>query len=248
MPKIKIVKDSLFPRSPMWTVAVTGDAGETITNALNEDHPNCEQNTCDITHALKTGHPYAAAWMMFGATESPALSAAIGALEFNGADMPADFRTAFDAWCKSDDSDSVECTECGARAYSDLEFGCGNCGASLVIDTDVMFDEYVKCALWSSLDDNGAPLNREYGPDDIAEATLDEMRSDCESFAESNIRDLSGMDPDFAGHDFWLTRNGHGAGFWDRGLGDRGDRLTEAAHGYGESDLYVGDDGNIHGE
>ena len=24
------------------------------------------------------------------------------------------------------------------------------------------------------------------------------------------------------GHDLWLTRNGHGAGFWDRGLGAQG--------------------------
>lgn len=28
-------------------------------------------------------------------------------------------------------------------------------------------------------------------------------------------------------HDYWLTRNGHGAGFWDRGLGDAGQRLTD---------------------
>ena len=35
-------------------------------------------------------------------------------------------------------------------------------------------------------------------------------------------------------HDYWLTRNRHGAGFWDRGLGDLGDRLTELAHNDGE--------------
>jgi len=28
------------------------------------------------------------------------------------------------------------------------------------------------------------------------------------------------------GHDLWLTRGGHGAGFWDRGL-PNGDKLTE---------------------
>ena len=47
-------------------------------------------------------------------------------------------------------------------------------------------------------------------------------------------------------HDFWLTGNRHGAGFWDRGYGADGDTLTEAAHGYGDVDLYVGDDGQIH--
>jgi hypothetical protein len=51
------------------------------------------------------------------------------------------------------------------------------------------------------------------------------------------------------GHDFWLTRNGHGAGFWD---GDwpkeAGDRLTKACEEFGEFDLYIGDDGMIYGQ
>ena len=45
------------------------------------------------------------------------------------------------------------------------------------------------------------------------------------------------------GHDFALTRNGHGAGFWDRGLGALGDRLSDAAKVYGESSAYVDEDG-----
>lgn len=35
-----------------------------------------------------------------------------------------------------------------------------------------------------------------------------------------------------AGRDFWLTRQGHGAGFWDRGLGEAGEALS-ALCGYG---------------
>lgn len=34
------------------------------------------------------------------------------------------------------------------------------------------------------------------------------------------------------GHDFWLTSQGHGAGFWDRGLGEVGDTLTDSVNGY----------------
>lgn len=45
------------------------------------------------------------------------------------------------------------------------------------------------------------------------------------------------------GHDFALTRNGHGAGFWDRGYGAVGDRLTEAAQAYGEHSVLT-DDGS----
>jgi hypothetical protein len=70
---------------------------------------------------------------------------------------------------------------------------------------------------------------------------------DCVSFQETNTDDLTDIDPAQAGHDFWLTRNRHGAGFWDRGYGAVGDRLTEAAHAYGAVDLYAGDDNLIYG-
>lgn len=58
---------------------------------------------------------------------------------------------------------------------------------------------------------------------------------------------LYGIPPEQIGHDFWLTRNHHGAGFWDRGLSNgRGKILTDIAHSFGELILYVGDDGQIH--
>lgn len=47
-------------------------------------------------------------------------------------------------------------------------------------------------------------------------------------------------------HDWILTRNGHGVGFWDRGLGIAGELLTRGAHFDGEVDAYVGDDGLVH--
>jgi hypothetical protein len=50
-----------------------------------------------------------------------------------------------------------------------------------------------------------------------------------------------------AGHDFWLTRVGHGAGFWDGDWPKNGDALTEICKKYKEIDLYVGDDGKIYG-
>ena len=50
-----------------------------------------------------------------------------------------------------------------------------------------------------------------------------------------------------AGHDFWLTRNHHGAGFWDGDWPeDVDEKLTEASHSWGEMDLYVGDDGRVY--
>ena len=56
--------------------------------------------------------------------------------------------------------------------------------------------------------------------------------------------DIQSIDPAQFGHDFWLTRNHHGAGFWDRGYGPAqttlGDRLTKLCKPYGEASLEVG--------
>lgn len=48
------------------------------------------------------------------------------------------------------------------------------------------------------------------------------------------------------GRDLWFTRNGHGVGFWDRGLGDLGEQLTEAAKAMGGQDIYLGDDSFVY--
>lgn len=53
----------------------------------------------------------------------------------------------------------------------------------------------------------------------------------CSEFARDNWSDLEGMEASQAGHDYWLTSRGHGVGFWDRGLGEQGERLTEACKG-----------------
>lgn len=135
------------------------------------------------------------------------------------------------------------------------------------IDIEEMVSAYVECALWSSTylaDEDGNPVGEEtddtqdvpmdenYGPEDIAPDTLAKMREDCESFVttcESLLAEYTerGMSSGQAGHDFWLTRNGHGAGFWDRGLGKLGDDLTEDAKPFGSFTLYVGNNGKVDG-
>jgi len=116
--------------------------------------------------------------------------------------------------------------------------------------------QYVETALWASDDDNGVSLIDNYGVEDVALDTLMKMAADCRDFraaaanllvsAEGKAHGYDIYESDSA-YDFWLTRNRHGAGFWDRDLGEIGDKLTEIAHGFGEDDLYVGDDGKIHG-
>lgn len=116
---------------------------------------------------------------------------------------------------------------------------------------------YIQTALWSSIEDDDIPLDENYSEDDLAPECLAKMVADCARFQSENADDLNPDNclkygPDFgpmgrAGHDFWLTRNGHGAGFWDGDWVDIvGERLTKASKTFGECDLYVGDDGKIY--
>lgn len=87
---------------------------------------------------------------------------------------------------------------------------------------------------------------------DLAPETLEAIKQDCTAFQERNAELLAwcaehkGYDAERAGMDYWFTRNGHGAGFWDRGLGDVGDRLSAQAKADGGRDLYAGDDGKLY--
>lgn len=123
------------------------------------------------------------------------------------------------------------------------------------MSTDTKLDAftraYIECALWSSTDnsreDGGDPLDANYSVGDIAPEALAEIIEDCAAFQrdQGNVF-ADGWTDEQAGHDFWLTRNGHGAGFWDRGQGPVGSSLTAAAKVYGGVDIYVGDDGLLY--
>ncbi len=105
---------------------------------------------------------------------------------------------------------------------------------------------YVACIEWL-LDDETRDDATGFAPETVA-AIIEA----CKAFQADNAADLAhaydhfGYTESAAGHDFWLTRNHHGAGFWDRGLEDTGKQLTVAAHAYGSRDAYTGDDGLIY--
>ena len=106
-------------------------------------------------------------------------------------------------------------------------------------------DSYLETALWSS-NDGDDPLDDKYGIRDIDKSTLNQAKKDLQKFWKLAKDLLKGEDEKQVAHDFWLTRNGHGAGFWDGDYGDKGDALTKIANKFGEINLYVGDDGKIY--
>lgn len=73
--------------------------------------------------------------------------------------------------------------------------------------------------------------------------TRDSIRNaarDCKAFQAENAADLElyyaeGYDRERAGMDFYLSRNGHGAGFFDHGIAPVFRRLQEAARVYGST-------------
>ncbi len=127
-------------------------------------------------------------------------------------------------------------------------------------DFEKFYRGYVTAALWSTTDDDDTGSNSlldNYDPSDLSQEAAEEMKADCKAFMEENEELLlqalplynvtdGSSDWDYAGHDFWLTRNGHGVGFWDRGFGDLGDKLTDACKEYSEVYIYAGDDDKIY--
>jgi len=114
----------------------------------------------------------------------------------------------------------------------------------------ILLTAYIEAALWSTSDDEeagrGEFLDATFGADDLAPETIQQMEEDCSKFLAENQEDIGSRLHD-AGHDFWLTRQGHGCGFWDGDWPEEaGERLTSSSKRFGEVDLYVGDDGKIY--
>lgn len=147
-------------------------------------------------------------------------------------------------------------------------------------ERDAFTAGYIECALWCGVEtykhDDDCPCHEPSENGDAYDADLCEcdpeltsdgvevdesqltdnarkqLTDDAAAFYADNVADLrlSTLDMGRAGHDFWLTRNRHGAGFWDEG--NRGadanaalSRLTEASHAQGDAGLLLGADAKI---
>src|ERR1700728_2526765 len=91
------------------------------------------------------------------------------------------------------------------------------------IDESAFAKGYVEAALWSSSEDDGGRSFSDKGKTvkDMSTECLCRVIKDCKAFQARAKKWLSKAGSDAQnGHDFWLTRNGHGTGFWDRGYTD----------------------------
>jgi hypothetical protein len=110
---------------------------------------------------------------------------------------------------------------------------------------------YITAALWSSTDDMGTPLDKEFDTTSIATESLLSAWAECSRFIRECETDLIHLDDETNGDNFWLTRQRHGAGFWSIRTDDESteyamQQLTRASHGFGEIDFYIGDDRKLH--
>ena len=114
-----------------------------------------------------------------------------------------------------------------------------------------MVDAYIKAALWSSdaTDNEGSSRGSyerlNFDKSNLSPAAKKRMEDDCSAFYAAVIDGLANeLSSEFSyeqmGHDFWLTRNRHGAGFWDGDWPKSVEKsLTDTAHAFGEQHLWL---------
>ena len=112
-------------------------------------------------------------------------------------------------------------------------------------EIDIATDQAMITLLWQAgdrCDEEGHGLytwDSKFTVDDFADGQRAKMREIIAAFMTANLEALvksghvAGRENNIGrleqiGHDYVLTTGGHGAGFWDRGLGELGDVLSEA--------------------
>jgi hypothetical protein len=122
-----------------------------------------------------------------------------------------------------------------------------------MIDLDQFVAEYIRAMLWADLEGPGDSGGGDptMTPGRLAPEATARCRADCAKFLADHAAEvelaLEHQDAGRIAHDLWLTRQGHGSGFWDGDYpDDLGERLTRAAKAMGEAYPEVGDDGRVY--
>lgn len=114
---------------------------------------------------------------------------------------------------------------------------------------------YIEAMFFTDIDNHIDSRDKEgfeeKGIEDIAPVTYEKIIQDCKAFFTAHY-ELIEDHLEQAGHDFWLTRNGHGVGFWDRPeiYGEEGAETLSDACGlrtkFPAINAYISDDGKIY--
>lgn len=128
------------------------------------------------------------------------------------------------------------------------------------VDLDEATRDYIVAQLWSQPDElfpdadneigevegvdreeHGEMLDHFYSFDDVDGAYVESVREELTDFVTAHplavrlyLRTFTSGD---LGHNFYLTREGHGTGFWDRGLGELGEYLSDKCKDWGEANM-----------
>lgn len=115
-----------------------------------------------------------------------------------------------------------------------------------------MLDAYLECAWWAD-----SPEQCQGQHKAPTKATRAKALNECAQFCRVAVKaglDLSKIDASDCGHNLWLSRNGHGAGFWEANpegkpasdgqvyrhwSQETGDKLHALAAVMGERNLYL---------
>jgi hypothetical protein len=116
------------------------------------------------------------------------------------------------------------------------------------ITIDQFTNSYLQTAHWARFDSGEASRGFSNAAKQVAKQDcqlfIDKVRKEFTENEASSILNLEGNDlTSLTAHDFFLTRDGHGSGFWDKEIyneiaKDGGERLTKLSKECRESGIY----------
>ena len=111
-----------------------------------------------------------------------------------------------------------------------------------------VMDGYINALLFTSIDDNGLPLDKNYSKKNITPDSMIDIYRFCKKFYKKNAElvaeyvECYEKSLDLLGHELCMTSNRHGCGFWEMSgkFEALGEKLTEASHDMGDNSFVEG--------
>ena len=112
------------------------------------------------------------------------------------------------------------------------------------LNIDEILNSYIETAIWAEEsnenDLKGKTIN-DFNEESVANSKI-EIYNFIKKAQQEAPDELSTYDSKALGHNLWLSRNGHGAGFFD----DNNDKLQNLARSIKPVDIYLGNDGKVY--